>query len=89
MNTGLFIKWVPSSPTAHLLLHPKLDVLTFFCKVMQSSDVGPKKVEVARYVQANTRTKKGVLVLDSGGIDMMVGILTICAVLSVKECFTR
>jgi len=57
--------------------------------VIESSDVGPKKVEIARYVQANTRTKKGVLVLDSGGVDALVGILTICAVLAVKEGFTR
>ncbi|KAH7386386.1 hypothetical protein BKA64DRAFT_142482 [Cadophora sp. MPI-SDFR-AT-0126] len=58
-------------------------------KVIESSDVGPKKVEVARYVQENTRTKKGVLVLDSGGVETLVGILTICAVLTVRERFTR
>ncbi|KAH7317780.1 hypothetical protein BKA65DRAFT_515178 [Rhexocercosporidium sp. MPI-PUGE-AT-0058] len=58
-------------------------------KVIEFGEGVSKRVEVARYFQESSRAKTGVLVLDSIGVDTMVGILTICAVLAVRESFTK
>lgn len=44
---------------------------------------------MARYEQEKGYSKEGMLVLDDGEVDKLVGILTCCALLEIKDSFTR
>lgn len=43
--------------------------------------------EVARYGQKNNREKEGVLMVDGVDVDDLVAVLTVCAMLDVRDSF--
>ncbi|KAF8848526.1 hypothetical protein BDZ45DRAFT_681159 [Acephala macrosclerotiorum] len=56
-------------------------------KVIHSDSTTPSKIAIGRFVQPNTHTKDGLLVLDAREIDALTGILTLAAMLEVNDSF--
>jgi hypothetical protein len=76
-----------SVPLPTITSPPLVPVLIPPTQVIHADSDSKKKIEIARFSQPTASNKDGVLVLDSREIDALLGILTVCAMLEVRDSF--